>query len=188
MITNSEIYGPRSPRPVWVYTLDCVYAGLTHLYRGEHLLDFLNDATARDKGFLQVESLRLWERSAASQESALSVAVNVHQILLAWEAGAKPQVGPEMTRKRSIAVRLGLQGQLVVLGILHCAPAESVVNMLHRRERFLPLTDVHLSPATWDGVTSLPFLAVNKEYLVSVREVAIAAVDAGPGVLQAGCR
>lgn len=171
MSEGTGLYGQRLPRPVCVYTLDCIYAGITHLFRGEHLLDFLNDATARDKVFLPLADLHVWQQSAASHESARSLVVNVRQIVLAWEAGATPHFGPETIPRRPTAVRLELTGQLTVHGTMHCAPAESVLNVLNRRERFVPLTDVILSPATWDGVTWLPFLAVNKEYLVSARNI-----------------
>ncbi len=172
MVGPSGTFARQVPHRVWLYTREQVYLATLHLFPQQRLLDLLNDQRNERRLFLPLTDVQIQQRAGSQgMEAHPFVALNYRAICLAGETGAIPPTGVSSVPKHRVAVRLEMESGVALTGTVHCAPAERVIDILNREERFLPVTDATILLAAAEGEASLPFVAVNRQRIVRALEL-----------------
>jgi hypothetical protein len=146
------------------------------------LLDELNGRITavpenRDK-FLQISDV-LIEYSDGRQEKTPSAYVNKETIQMAATAsadtcrgiGSKPGPKPyPFTEKIPVPVRIVMPGYEIDANMYRLSH-QKVEHVLIEKTRFIPLTNAEISITSKQKKWSLPFLAVNKDQILSLSEL-----------------
>ena len=167
---------------VLVSTPGCVLAGTAHLMARHRLLDELNGGFVAGLYHLGDEFLPLTEVMIAypggAQDIALSIHVRKSNILFVAErtggvydrAGARDGKGTPCRIKKPLSARVFVP-PYVLEGKMHVALWQDLAQALDGDNRFLPMTDVFISPPLPSGDSAAAFVAVNKEQIVHIGEL-----------------
>jgi len=161
-----------------------VWSGSIYQPQAERLLDLLNGIWVRQpegRGrFLLLHDVTV--HYADGQEEKLPIAyVNKSTIQLATTAdpdaarGLGGQPGPKpypYRHKSAVAVRLRTPAYTLT-GHMHCFSQQRARHVLEESLMFLPLTGVEIQPGQNSASQSLPFVAVNKDHVLSLQDEGI---------------
>lgn len=164
------------------YALPYVCTGKVYCLQGRRLLDHLNDvfpgALPENKDFLSVREVEM--HSVRGQWERVQFAcLNKANILFVreFEGDQTRGLGGEpgykhypYVPKSPIAVKLYLPFY-VLTGDMHCAKGERVSDVLNSKLRFLPLTNVEISPSLGSSEPGVSFVAVNKGQIILLEEL-----------------
>jgi len=170
-----EIYAP-------TYTFPHMCAGYVYCLQGRRLLDQLNEmfpsALSENKEFLPVSQGEL--RALRGERRTLRFAcLNKSNILFVkeFEGGQTRGISGKpgyrtypYVPKSPIPVRLYLPFY-VVTGRMHCAEGQRVSDVVNLPLRFLPITNVEISPSVGPTESGVGFLAVNKGQIILLEDV-----------------
>lgn len=165
-----------------VCTTGCTLVGTAHLMAQHRLLDELNDGSVAGLYGLGNEFLPLTETRifypGGAQDIALSIHVRKSSILLVAEGPAAGcgAAGPREVKAASYRTRKTLPARALVPpyvleGKVHVALWEELAGALEGDMRFLPMTDITVSPALPNGESTAAFAAVNTEQIVHISQV-----------------
>ena len=170
---------------VTLYMETQVFTGFIHQLREERLLDFLNGAslsTPETSGtFLGLSDVTI-SHTNGKKEKLPTAYVNKATIQLAAtpdgnsargigaKVGSKPY---PFVPKSPVWVSLRMPAYALI-GSMHCASGQEVRHLLGGKLMFLPVTDAKIRPITNGIWWTAPFVAVNKEQIVSLRQEEIA--------------
>lgn len=170
---------------VTLYMETQVFTGFIHQLREERLLDFLNGAslsTPETSGtFLGLSDVTI-SHTNGKKEKLPTTYVNKATIQLAAtpdgnsargigaKVGSKPY---PFVPKSPVWVSLRMPAYALI-GSMHCASGQEVRHLLGGKLMFLPVTDAKIRPITNGIWWTAPFVAVNKEQIVSLRQEEIA--------------
>jgi hypothetical protein len=165
-----------------VCTTSCALVGTAHLLAQHRLLDELNGGFVANLYHLGDEFLPLTEVKivypAGAQDIALSTHVRKSNILFVAErtAGGYDRNGAREGKGTSYRIKKPLSAKVfvppyVLEGKMHVALWQELAQALDGDNRFLPMTDVLISPALPSGESSAVFVAVNKEQIVHIGEL-----------------
>lgn len=161
-----------------VCTTSCALLGTAHLLAQHRLLDELNSGYVANLYHLGEEFLALTEvriiYPGGAQDIALSTHVRKSNILFVAERGPGP--GAREGKGSSCRVKKPLSARVfvppyVLEGKMHVALWQELAQALDGDNRFLPMTDVVISPALPNGESAAAFAAVNKEQIVHIGEL-----------------
>lgn len=167
---------------VVVCTTSCTLVGTVHLMAQHRLLDELNGGFVANLYHLGDEYLPLTEvrivYPGGEQDIALSTHVRKPNILFVAErsggqydrAGAREGKGTSYRIKKPLAAKVFVP-PYVLEGKMHVALWQELAQALDGDNRFLPMTDVVISPALPGGESTPAFVAVNKEQIVHIGEL-----------------
>ncbi len=167
---------------VVVCTTSCTLVGTAHLMSNHRLLDELNGGFVANLYRLGDEFLPLTEvrmiYPGGAQDIALSTHVRKSNILFIAERGAglNDRTGPKDGKAASYRIKKPLSAKVfvppyVLEGKMHVALWQELAQALDGDNRFLPMTDVTISPALPSGEAMAAFAAVNKEQIVHIGEL-----------------
>ncbi len=158
-----------------------VSSGFIYLPFEERLSDLLNGVLGRQpesRGrFLTLSDVTVY-KADGKQEKLPTAYINKASIYLAatWDSnsgrGIGAKVGPKpypFVQKSPMPVRLDLTGYSLT-GSMHCASGERAQHVLEGGLRFMPLTGVEVRPLANGLWSNVPFVAVNKEQVLSLQE------------------
>jgi hypothetical protein len=182
--------------PYWLqlefYTQFRVLSGYIHCPVERRLLDLLNDAGASDYD-INGEFLEFIDISASSEDQAYQQGlkeyirkaaiqlVGISDTNLARGVGTK--AGSKLypfIQKSTFPVSLQLQ-TYTLTGSIHYSQGQSVQDVLNEQKLFIPLTDVTIAHQ-YGMYATRPFVAVNKEQVISSREEEPATSTANLGI------
>lgn len=166
---------------VKLYLQTQVLSGFIHSPYEERLVDVLSGVSVRRPEsrarFLELSDVTIYH--ADGKEERLPTAhVNKATIQLAATLdtdsgrGLGAKVGPKpypFVEKISVPVRLQTPAYAVT-GNMHRASYQSVWHVLEESPMFLPLTNVEICALVNDISSKVPFVAVNKEQILSLQE------------------
>lgn len=149
-----------------------------HIFMGyvtcqKRLLDVLNGSLGIDTKFLPMSQVEYSAVVTGEVVPVPSAYINKANILFVIEdegsqAGLEVEPKPyPFIGKLPIAVRVSLPFYTLT-GQMHCAKGKGVEDVLDSGLRFLPMTDVKISPG---GEPPVSFVAVNKRQILSVEAV-----------------
>ena len=168
---------------VRVYTFAHILNGYVQVLPRQRLVDILNGvlrgALRTDEEFLQVSEAEVCslEGRKVTMQSAY---INKADILFASEIeeGQSRELGKEVghklypyVSKSPMAVKLYMP-MYTLTGQMHCAGGQRLADVLESATRFVPLTDVAISPVAGGSESRLDFVAVNKEQIIMLQELA----------------
>jgi len=167
---------------VAVCTASCTLIGTAHLMVQHRLLDDLNTGFVANLHRLGEEFLPLTEVRILYPGGAKDVALTSHvrksSILFVAERsagppdrnGAKEGKGHLLRVKKPLSVKLYMP-PYTIEGKMHVGLWQELAQALDGDNRFLPMTDVVISPATLGGESAFPFVAVNKDQILHIGEL-----------------
>lgn len=145
------------------------------------LSDVLNDVSVeqgwRDNRFLELGNVTVCNANG-HKDSVPIICINkatIHMALLAdgnLARGAGSRTGPKsfpFVLKSPVRVKLRTL-YYTLIGNMHCTSWQEVRDVLDEEPMFLPLTDVSICPLGDDIGLTAPFVAVNKEQLLSLEQ------------------
>ena len=154
-----------------------------HIFMGyvtcqKRLLDVLNGSLGVDMKFLPMGQVECSAVVTGEVVTVPSAYINKANILFVKDYSAGSQTGPYIRpigrpklypfiSKSPITVRVFLPFYTLT-GQMHCAKGKGVEDALDSGLRFLPMTDVEISPG---GEPPASFVAVNKGQILSVEPV-----------------
>ncbi len=164
------------------YALPHICIGYIYCPQGRRLLDHLNDifpgTVPEYNNFLSVTGVQMC--SVRGQTETVSFAcLNKANIIFVRESqdgqtrGLGGKLGPKRypyVPKSSVAVKLYLPFYTLT-GIMHCVRDERPSDTLNLALRFLPLTNVEISPSAGGGESKVGFVAVNREQIILLEEL-----------------
>ncbi len=167
---------------VVVCTPSCALVGTAHLMAQQRLLDELNGGFVANLYHLGDEFLPLTEVKivypGGAQDIALSTHVRKPNILFVAErtAGGYDRTGAREGKGTSYRIKKPLSTKVfvppyVLEGKMHVALWQELAQALDGDNRFLPMTDVLISPALPSGESATVFVAINKEQIVHIGEM-----------------
>jgi hypothetical protein len=164
------------PVNVLIYTTNGVFAGTTLCQPQQRLLDALN------KGFVSPNLQSLTEflplsnvvviTGTGDSQNMETAYIRKSNILFIGEQNTPTPSSPPsnvypVRRKKCLEAVIHLP-EFSLVGNIHSEMWEELQEALNRSDQFIPLTDVDFKPALPDGITNLPFVAVNKDHIVYV--------------------
>lgn len=167
---------------VVVCTAGCTLIGTAHLMAQHRLLDDLNSSFVASLHRLGKEYLPLTEVRILYPGGAKDVALTSHvrksSILFVAERsvtppernGAKEAKGHLLRVKKPLGAKAYLPPYSIE-GKMHVGLWQELAQALDGDNRFLPMTDVVISPATLSGESAFPFVAMNKEQILHIGEL-----------------
>ena len=177
--------GGRMNEAAWLAITLClgpqVLNGSVALYPEERLLDLLNGVAAKqaeDRGrFLALSDVTI-QHPGGEEERLPTVYINKMTIHLAatWRSDSGRGIGGSTGKKPypfveklpvPVTVRLPV---FSLTGSMHCATGQRAWHVLEERPMFLPLTNVKVRPLANGIWSNVPFVAVNREQIVSLQE------------------
>jgi len=166
---------------VTLYTEIQVLTGFIHQACEQRLLDLLNGtslSTPETSGtFLELSDVTIFHPNG-KKEKLPTAYVNKATIQLAATPdgdsarGIGAKVGPKphpFVPKSPVWVSLRMPTYALV-GSMHCASGQKVRHLLGKTLMFLPVTDAKIRPLTNGIWWAAPFVAVNKEQIVSLQQ------------------
>ena len=165
-----------------VCTASCTLIGTAHLMAQHRLLDDLNTGFVANLHRLGEEFLPLTEVRILYPGGAKDVALTSHvrksSILFVAERSAGPpdRNGPKEAKGHLLRVKKPLSVKVymppyAIEGKMHVGLWQELAQALDGDNRFLPMTDVVISPATLGGESAFPFVAVNKDQILHIGEL-----------------
>jgi hypothetical protein len=169
----------------WLAVTLCVQShilsGFVYLQSDERLLDLLNGMPVKrleSRGkFLALSDVTVHQGDAVGEKLS-SAYINKAAIYMAatWNSdlgrglGARSGQKPyPFVEKMPIPVRLWIS-EFLLIGSMYCASGQRAWHVLEEEQMFLPLTNVEVRPLA-DGIWSdVPFVAVNREQVLSLQE------------------
>jgi hypothetical protein len=170
---------------VWLAVTLCVQthilSGFVYLHSDERLLDFLNGISVRQlesRGkFLPLSDVTIHQADGKEEKlpaayinkAAIYIAATWHSDLgrgLGAQTGQKPY---PFVGKLPVPVRLRLS-VFSLTGSMHCATGQRAWHVIEEQQMFLPLTNVEVRPLANDMWSNVPFVAVNREQILSLQE------------------
>ena len=170
---------------VWLAVTLCMQthmlSGFIYLHSDERLLDLLNGISVRrleSRGkFLALSDVTVHKADSEGEKlpaayinkAAIYIAATWHSDLgrgLGAQTGQKPY---PFVEKLPVPVRLHLSA-FSLTGSMHCASRQRAWHVLEEQQTFLPLTDVEVRPLANDMWSNVPFVAVNREQILSLQE------------------
>ena len=158
-----------------------VSSGFIYLPYEERLLDLLNGVRGRGPEspgrFLTLSNLTIHEADG-KQERLATAYINkaIIQLAAIWDSNSGRGIGAKagykpypFVEKLSVPVKLHLPGYSLT-GSMHCASGERAWHVLDERLMFLPLTNVEVHPLANGAWSKVPFVAVNREQILSLQE------------------
>jgi excisionase family DNA binding protein len=155
----------------------CTFEGLTYCAYGQRLLDALNEGfevstLPLSKDFLPLSGVEVFTPDGTRQHLA-SAYIRKGSILFVAEKSesrwwSKNNMWPPR-EKVPVGVKVYFSLQTLV-GKMHRDTWALLGDVLEANDRFLPLTDVEISPTIVNGESKFSFAAINKERIVSVFE------------------
>ena len=165
-----------------VCTASCTLIGTAHLMAQHRLLDDLNTGFVANLHRLGEEFLPLTEVRILYPGGAKDVALTSHvrksSILFVAERSASPPdrnatkeaKGHLLRVKKPLSVKVYMP-PYAIEGKMHVGLWQELAQALDGDNRFLPMTDVVISPATLCGESAFPFVAVNKDQILHIGEL-----------------
>jgi hypothetical protein len=167
--------------PVKLYSQTQVLSGFIYLPSEERFLDLLNGVSVRRPGnrgrFLELSEVTI-QRTDGKEEKLPHLYINKVTVHLAATSdadsgrgiGAKVGVKPyPFAPKSPVPVRLHTP-TYAVNGSMHRTRYQRVRHVLEERLTFLPLTNVEIRALTNGIQAKAPFVAVNREQILSLQE------------------
>jgi Family of unknown function (DUF6812) len=167
---------------VVVCTADCILIGTAHLMAQHRLLDELNTGFVANLHRLGDEFMPLTEVRVLYPSGAKDVALTSHvrksSILFVAERSAGPPErngtkegkGHMLRVKKPLSVKVYMPPHAIE-GKMHVALWQELAQALDGDNRFLPMTDVVISPAMLGGESAFPFVAINKDQILHIGEL-----------------
>jgi hypothetical protein len=168
-----------------VYQETQVLIGFINQPHEQRLLDLLNStslgAPETSSTFLELSDVTIFHTDG-KKEKLPTAYINKATIQLAATPdvnsarGIGAKAGPKsypFVPKSPVGISLQVPAYVLV-GSMHCAIGEVVRNLLGGKLTFLPVTDAKIRPITNGLWWTAPFVAVNKEQIVSLRQEEIA--------------
>lgn len=169
---------------VTLYTQTQVWTGSIYRHYEERLLDLLNGAPKQPQSrgrFLALSDVII--QSADGKKERLPTAyINKATIELATtsggdlarglgaKAGHKPY---PFVQKVSVPVELRMPAYAVI-GNMHCTSWDELWHVFEERQTFLPVTDVSICALVSDVWWQVPFVAVNREQILFLKQGRVA--------------
>ena len=164
------------------YTKHGLLNGTVSLSRGERLLDLLNDGLADNQGnesaYISLSDVTLTSAGGIkdrynavyiAKSNLIMVATPDHDIA----RGICAQLGinnPPFVQKSPVRIRLEIQ-DYTITGNMHCSDGETVLGVLNKTSKFLPITDAKIRTTQSDHWMPIAFLAVNNQEVFSAYEI-----------------
>jgi excisionase family DNA binding protein len=155
----------------------CTFEGYTYCAYGQRLLDALNEGFEAanlpvSKDFLPLSGVEVFTTDGVRQHLA-STYIRKGSILFVAEKSesrwwSKNNMWPSR-EKVPVGVRVNFSSQTLG-GKIHKDTWAQLGDVLEGNDRFLPLTDIEISPTIVTGESKFSFAAINKERIVSVFE------------------
>ncbi len=169
--------------PVVVYTVSGIFVGDTYRLEEQRLLDTLNRgfvarALRMAGDFMPLADVEAYAPNGRKTRLA-SIHINKASILFVGEKGGDPQAttpGGRETRKTHllrIKTPLGTEISVppyVLEGNVYVESWGELPEAIETDARFLPLTDVRVSPVLTGGEPTFGFVAVNREKILYITE------------------
>ena len=181
-------------KDVTIFLPQRVMMGNVDLPQGERLLDVLNGASVRhyeSKGkFLTLSDVITYDNTGEQHEIIPHTYVNKSAIYLlaTWDANLGRGIGGKseirswpLVRKTPVSVSIFLP-TYTLTGSIHCSKETRVKYLLDNELMFFPITNAEIKTfenAFWSDV---PFVAVNKQHILSLKEEAVHLMDVRPSV------
>jgi hypothetical protein len=181
---NMETY----PLKVWICTNINIVHGFVSLAPQQRLIDFLNGvpaAESRKEYFLTVSDA-VASFPEGEEKDIKSLLINKNNVLfvglegtekvraLRSESGAK--LYPAIT-KIPVKATIHIETKLYIFdykvtGFMHCAANQKPVELLNSDLRFLPFTDVKISPSLVAGEQEYEtdFVAISKQHIIYIEQ------------------
>ena len=158
-------------------TSECVATGRTYRMDQQRLLDALNEGFMAyslhiAKEFMPLNEVKMF-LPAGIQKRMESTHIRKGSILFVAErteslpetrGGRRPRGYPLKTKKQ-VGVTVLMPGYSLV-GVMYSDMWQQLVHTLEGAERFLPMTDVLVSPQLVTGESRFDFVAINKDHIV----------------------
>jgi hypothetical protein len=161
-----------------------VWTGSVYRHREERFLDLLNGVWAREpegrSRFLLLHDVTVHHSNGPDEKLPIAY-VNKSTIQLATTAranaarglGGQPGPKPHPYRhKAAVAVKLNTP-VYTLTGHMHCFYQQRARHVVQESQMFLPLTRVEMHSGCDSAGQRFPFVAVNKEYVLSVQDEGI---------------
>jgi len=161
------------------YTKHGLLNGTISVPRGERLLDLLNDGLEdnqiNESLYLSLSNVILSsERGIKDRYDAIYIAKSNLIMVSTPERdvarGICAQLGlkdPPYVEKSPVSIRLEIQ-DYTITGNLHCSNGETILGVLNKPLRFLPMTDAKIRANQTEHWVPVDFLAVNNTEVFSV--------------------
>jgi hypothetical protein len=170
---------------VLVYTDTNMFRGyMTHAI-SERFLDILNRDSMVNKpninnAFLPLTEVEIYDRDGRKENVAATCLLNKNNTLIVAEPRitygelppAKPFRFTLFQRKKPVWVNIQVQ-DLSVVGQVYINQSESSIKALEMDQTFLPVTSATLTSKLNSSHSEFDFLAVNKNQIISVSELAV---------------
>lgn len=167
---------------VVVFTASCTLVGTAHLMAQHRLLDELNTGCVASlhrlgEEFMPLTEVRIWYPTG-SRDVALTSHVRKSSILFVAERSAAPpernaarEVKGHLLRVRKPLCARAYLPPYLLEGKMHVGIWQELAQALDGQNRFLPMTDVTISPPAVIGESSYPFAAINKHQILHICEL-----------------
>ncbi|AKG53571.1 hypothetical protein DGWBC_0908 [Dehalogenimonas sp. WBC-2] len=158
-----------------VFTVNGLFNGYALCQQNQRLLDALNKGFLTPKLHVVGNYLALYDVDMYGSENVRehmdTVYLRKTNILFVGEQATKPEVisPPACTlrKKKRVKVVVSLP-QVTLKGELYSEMWEELQDTINKNDQFIPITDVELSVPLPNGLSNLPFVAVNIDYIVYV--------------------
>ena len=169
----------------------CTLAAVTYRMDQQRLLDVLNDCFVADSYRLGKEFVPLSDAAAyfwsGEREHLKATHINKWSILFVAErSGGQPDRSVvRETDANPFKPKKALSAKVCIppydlMGKMHADLGQGLAHVIDKKEMFLPMTNVIVSPALPNGDCEFSFVAVNKHQIVSVTELSEASQIALP--------
>lgn len=160
------------------YTKHGLLNGTISIPRGERLLDLLNDGLEDSKInenlYLVLSDVILSSESGIKDRYDAIYIAKSNLIMVATPSpdvarGICAQLGlknPPYVEKSPVSIRLEIQNYTIT-GNLHCSDGETVLSVLNKPLKFLPITDAKIRANQTEHWVPVAFLAVNNKEVFS---------------------
>ncbi|AKG53221.1 hypothetical protein DGWBC_0541 [Dehalogenimonas sp. WBC-2] len=162
---------------VTIFTIDAQFNGYIECQQQQRLLDVLNAITDRNNilgdDFLVINDVDVYYlQPKNSIIRHLSVGyIRRNNIVFVGENkcanDCKLEMPFGMREKKAISAEVEFP-RMILRGYLYAETWQDLPGAINRKERFLPLTDVHLDSPLIDGVDKFEFVAVNRDRIICI--------------------
>lgn len=163
-------------RPVLVVvcTSDCNAIGYTYRLDRQRLLDALNDGITANSAHIGKDFVPLTDVKMFLPKGEVEYMVSTHIrkaniLFIAEISGGLPEKAGKKLEKKPVPVRVRMSSYNLV-GRMHARIYQQLVDTLEGDERFLPLTNVEVTPMLVNCGSRFDFIAINKDKVAYVGE------------------
>lgn len=155
--------------------------GFVNLHHDERLLDLLNSVSINwlesRRRFLALSNV-IVKHTDGTEERMPAAYINKVAVHLAvmWHSDLGRGIGAKAGKRpypfvEKLPVPVSVRLQLFsLMGRMHCASGQNPWHVLEEQLMFLPLTNVEVRPLSDDSWSDVPFVAVNREQILSLQE------------------